>query len=1233
MATAEPMEVDKPDDMSQDQDEAHIVLSIKWIKSDDELQKGKRLKTRLQIMLQTWFNKCKHKVECSVERMLKDGRVVIKTKPVPVLTELQKLSKQTLTGRDGNSVTITSISLTLPSPELDTQVPEDASMNLPPSVPDPQIDQVQLGKQSNTGSAGGEQTGAAEDASTNHPPFVPAPQTAHIQPGKQSNTGSTAEKDSGISPVSEPQTDQVQVGKQSSTVSAGEEMHSCSVPVGHFWYVNHMYEEEMKRIEKKNGVKIMADVKVRFEEDQKHGRPDRALDEFANLVQKSLVESSGSVIPLKFIESDQWGDALKTIQKKENKLLVTLTSETMTVRGPTHSQEAMKKLLNADTEQKRNTDASREEYEREIQDTSLKIDMTTKDHLMHTGLTMEESYWKVMITSYSEKVTRIKDKFNVDLKESDIGQGKVNVKAVYKKDEGNASMESHAARELFHLYQKTATSPMNFSQSNAGMWGLSWLWHQHNLELNMLKTVEMTVDFRRHPSTLLPLTISGSPVSTVEIFKFLVWYGGATKQDRRRLQRTVRAAEKIICAPLPSIQDLYLSRTRKRIVEPEVPMDIDNPDDMSQVNNSAVSKSQQHSTPSDTPTADEDEAHIVLSVKWIKPDDEQQKVKRLEVRLQKMLQSWINKQKHMMECSVKRTLDDGRVVISIKPAAAVTELQKLSEQTLSRKDENSVIITSISLLSPELDRQVLEDASVNLPEPQTEQVQPEKKSKAGSKAGEKMGASFMQEPQHDQVQVGKQSSTVSAGEEMCTCSVPVAPFWYVNHMYKEEMKRIGEKNGVKIMADVKVRFEVDGKHGRPDRALDEFTNLVQKSLAESSGSVIPLKFIDPDQWSNALKTIQEKEDKLLVTLTSETMTVRGPTQSQDVFSKLLNADTEQKRNTDASHEYQETSLKIDMTTKDDFPHAGLIIEKTFWKLMAIQYNKQVARIKAKFNVKLKEFDIGQGKVNVKAVYQKDEGNASMESHALRALLCLYQKFVASPMSSSQLHGATGFSGTPISQSEGSPNEPVLNGQSANRKHKTDTSTDRGTTAGDQKEERCPICLDKFENKTQLKCKHEFCKDCLKQAQEANGPICPICRVVFGKIMGNQPDGRMSDNTSPSFLPGFSDCGTIVINYDIPSGIQTAKHPNPGRPYSGIYRRAYLPDNKEGNEVLQLLKKAFDQKLIFTVGTSRTTGMDGQVTWNDIHHKTSTSGGPNCFGYPDPEYLSRVKEELKAKGIE
>ncbi|CAH2304962.1 poly [ADP-ribose] polymerase 14-like [Pelobates cultripes] len=73
--------------------------------------------------------------------------------------------------------------------------------------------------------------------------------------------------------------------------------------------------------------------------------------------------------------------------------------------------------------------------------------------------------------------------------------------------------------------------------------------------------------------------------------------------------------------------------------------------------------------------------------------------------------------------------------------------------------------------------------------------------------------------------------------------------------------------------------------------------------------------------------------------------------------------------------------------------------------------------------------------------------------------------------------------------------------------------------------------------------------------------------------------------------------------------------------------------RDGRVILQLLKRAFDQRLVFTIGVSRTTGAKDCVTWNDIHHKTSPHGGPSQFGYPDPDYLNRVRDELKAKGIE
>ncbi|KAI3370530.1 hypothetical protein L3Q82_025297 [Scortum barcoo] len=53
---------------------------------------------------------------------------------------------------------------------------------------------------------------------------------------------------------------------------------------------------------------------------------------------------------------------------------------------------------------------------------------------------------------------------------------------------------------------------------------------QNNLELNTLKTVEMTVDFRRSPPTLPPLSILNNTVSAVETFRFL---GSTISQDLR----------------------------------------------------------------------------------------------------------------------------------------------------------------------------------------------------------------------------------------------------------------------------------------------------------------------------------------------------------------------------------------------------------------------------------------------------------------------------------------------------------------------------------------------------------------------------------------------------------------------------------------------------------------------------------------------------------------------------
>ncbi|ESO01419.1 hypothetical protein HELRODRAFT_82010 [Helobdella robusta] len=181
-------------------------------------------------------------------------------------------------------------------------------------------------------------------------------------------------------------------------------------------------------------------------------------------------------------------------------------------------------------------------------------------------------------------------------------------------------------------------------------------------------------------------------------------------------------------------------------------------------------------------------------------------------------------------------------------------------------------------------------------------------------------------------------------------------------------------------------------------------------------------------------------------------------------------------------------------------------------------------------------------------------------------------------------------------------------------------------------ETCTICLEIPTNPVKLGCGHSFCGDCLDQNNKKGQQKCPNCGKVYGVIRGNQPDGCMTvKHLHTLHLPSYERCGIIEILYSFPSGKQGENHPNPGKPFKGTHRTAYLPDNKEGNEVLELFQKAFDKRLLFTIGRSVTTGRNDVVVWNDVHQKTSLYAGE--YGYPDPTYFDRVKKELADKGIE
>jgi hypothetical protein len=103
------------------------------------------------------------------------------------------------------------------------------------------------------------------------------------------------------------------------------------------------------------------------------------------------------------------------------------------------------------------------------------------------------------------------------------------------------------------------------------------------------------------------------------------------------------------------------------------------------------------------------------------------------------------------------------------------------------------------------------------------------------------------------------------------------------------------------------------------------------------------------------------------------------------------------------------------------------------------------------------------------------------------------------------------------------------------------ATGRNTATG----ETCPICLDVIgpSEKTKLdKCGHALCKDCWRKSKEMN-PVCPVCRTVYGIVKGDQPrDAGMNVHYEKRLsLPGYEPCGTIIIEYSIPPGVQMVCH--------------------------------------------------------------------------------------------
>ncbi|XP_062354135.1 E3 ubiquitin-protein ligase DTX3L isoform X1 [Cinclus cinclus] len=536
---------------------------------------------------------------------------------------------------------------------------------------------------------------------------------------------------------------------------------------------------------------------------------------------------------------------------------------------------------------------------------------------------------------------------------------------------------------------------------------------------------------------------------------------------------------------------------------------------------------------------------------------------------------------------------------------------------------------------------------------------------------------------HSESKNGLKDENGLNAEEVNEFTVVTALYEYFSHTRKEEIKQLHEKFGACLRVkghdedNTLIYISSDKSPAFLKEAGNFFIKTFQETTKDLTQEIVPIT--NSYTLKETVMKLNERFRNLLAKEEGNQLLLRGPGREILAARKFL---AEEGENSQADKNMKISSERYKYRN-------GIEVDASVFKLLETMLNKEIENINRKFDtlIEIKEDSCGQKII----ILRPKRKTSDLSSHATESFINAFQnasamlrkKIISIKLSEEQkkilnelLHAKKFedlnvklqknedkliISGLPehlyaaekymkdllnIQVSTQTTNRiPLssnLSSQEATGTSKKSSVTQKNNLSSEgqtqakteeKEEDKCPICMDRITNKETLeKCKHAFCKTCIDTAMTYK-QACPVCNSVCGVLTGNQPEGTMSVKTIPFSLPGYPNCGTIQIDYAMDGGIQTSSHPNPGQHYGPAHRTAYLPDNKEGQEILQLLRRAFNQKLIFTVGQSHTTGAQSAITWNDIHHKTAKEGGPTQFGYPDPSYLKRVRSELKAKGIE
>ncbi|XP_046513661.1 E3 ubiquitin-protein ligase DTX3L isoform X2 [Equus quagga] len=448
--------------------------------------------------------------------------------------------------------------------------------------------------------------------------------------------------------------------------------------------------------------------------------------------------------------------------------------------------------------------------------------------------------------------------------------------------------------------------------------------------------------------------------------------------------------------------------------------------------------------------------------------------------------------------------------------------------------------------------------------------------------------------------VSPSEPTTRLEEESKRCEVPLPFFEYFKYNFPHKIDSIERRFHVEIKAqesssDMVYLDFISSQSDDSEAACDYFTSEFQKMVPTLGQERVP--FADSKQANRIKQELNRQFTKLCIKEKGGELTLLGTQDDVSAAKHFL------------AHQIPESRVKapVKISTSGCWMN-GIEVDTIHYKLLEAELLQEMSEIEKKYNTKSKVL----GKTRI--LFEPKDKELDLSVHAYASFIDAYQHFSCQLMREVL----------------------ALKPLGKERKHL------HGTSFADEFKKKHPhvdFVLNQ-ESMTLIGLPNHLAK--AKQYVLERGRMTPLAGEKWNEDRETSMDidSNDSETASPTSQHSASsgasrvdnEKDTCVICMDIISDKQK-EHPNPGRRYVGIHRTAYLPDNKEGNEVLRLLRKAFDQKLIFTVGDSRVTGASDVITWNDIHHKTSPFGGPDNYGYPDPDYLKRVKQELKDKGIE